>query len=438
MPQQPILNEILRQIPRVNADWEVFYLKKDSFSVEGKDSTFDKRKISTKSLFSIRVLKDQKPGFSTCVEIEKIPDALSSALLIAENSDPDDFIQFPDSEDISNVETFDEELKIAKESIIDLLLEMQDGAFSDKRIKKIRNAEVKIVFEERGIVNSKGLKVSYPSTQITAHIIAVAEEKDSQIGWSYRAERFLRNMDFKSIGLDAATKALMLLNAEKISTFKGFVLLNSAVATEFLELIAQSLSGENYLLGKSIFINKINEQVINEKVEIIDDGLMPEKFGSAPFDGEGVPTKHKILIERGILKNLMHNTYTAKRFGLPSSSGNAVRTDRGITVGPTNLYIDSNEPKYSLDELISLIDRGVYVLDVMGMHTANPVSGDFSVGVAGVLVEGGKIKNPVKEVVISGNIGDLFTKVKALGNDLTFYGNLGAPSLLIEGIDISG
>ncbi|MCX7988606.1 MAG: TldD/PmbA family protein [Thermodesulfovibrio sp.] len=438
MLQQPILNDIIKFIPKIKAEWEVYYLRKKSFSIEGKDLTYDKNKISSKDFFSIRVLKDNKLGCSSCVELQKITDAFNAALILAENSDPDDFIQFPESDEIKKVDVFDEELEKVKHNLFDFLMEIQNGAFFDKRIKKLRNAEINISFEERGVINSKGLSIFNPFTNISAHIIAIAEDRDSQMGWAYRAERFLKNINFHEIGKEASKRALMLLNGERIKSFKGYVLLDAVVAAEFLELIAQSLSAENFLLGKSIFINKINETVINEEINIIDNGLIPERAGSSPFDAEGVPTENKILIEKGILKGLMHNCYTAKRMGLQRSTGNALRTDRGITVGPTNLYLDSIGKKLDFNNLLNYIDRGVYVLDVMGMHTANPVSGDFSVGISGVYVERGQLKSPIKEAVISSNIAEVFKNIKAIGNDLTFYGNIGAPTLLVEGIDISG
>jgi len=191
-------------------------------------------------------------------------------------------------------------------------------------------------------------------------------------------------------------------------------------------------------MGKSVFCGKIEHHVVNDSLNIIDDGLIPEKFGSTPFDAEGVPTSKKVLIEKGILKSLMHNQYTAKRAGFEKSTGNAVRTDRGITVGPTNLYIDTDRDKISPEEIIKVVDKGVYIIEVMGMHTANPVSGDFSVGISGIYIEKGEFKYPVKETVISGNILEVFKNIKAVGNDLNFFGNIGSPTLLVEGIDISG
>lgn len=315
---------------------------------------------------------------------------------------------------------------------------MQKAAYGDSRIKKLRNAEISLSFEERGIINSKGLTVSDSFTNLSAHIIAIAENGDSQMGWAYRAERFLKNIDFEEVGREASDRAIMLLNPKKIDTFKGWVLLNPYVASEFLSFLSNSLSAENFQLGKSIYTNKMFAKVMDSSISIIDDGLIPERVGSTPFDSEGVPTSRKLLIVDGILKVLMHNSYTAKRAGLSKSTGNAIRTDRGISIGPTNLFIESSNKKYHLEDMVKLIDKGIYILEVMGMHTANPVSGDFSVGVSGILVEKGELKHPVKEVVFSGNIGDLFQRIRALGDDLTFLGNIGSPTLLIEGGDFSG
>ncbi len=438
MPQQPILNEILRKISSIKAHWEIYFLRRKSFSLEGKDFDFDKNKVAVRELFSIRVLKDGKIGFATCTSLDRISDAFNHAIMLAENSDPDEFSEIPEPGQLQEVQVYDRELEKVSDNLTDFLVEMQKGAFKDKRVKKLRNSEVHVSFDEKGFINSKGLEISYNFSQITAHIMAIAEDLDSQMGWSYRAERFLKNVNFFEIGRDAAAKATLLLNGKRIKSLKGYGLIIPAVAVEFLELISKSLSAENFFLGKSIFINKMDKLVINDKINIIDDGLLEERFGSTPFDGEGVPTKRKFLIEKGVLKGLMHNSYTAKRAGLKSSTGNALRTDRGISVGPTNLYLDTENRNYSFEDLLKIIDRGIYVIDVMGMHTANPISGDFSVGVAGLYIEKGEIKYPLKEVVISGNIGDFFKNIIATGTDLTFYGNLGAPTLLVEGLDISG
>lgn len=436
MLQPPILSEILSEVPKVKAQWDIFFLRKNTFSFEGKDLRIEKQKKAHSAKFFIRIIKDKKVGYSYCIDKAQIKQAFETALSIAEVSDPDEFLSVPETAQIKQVEVYDENLVGCIDRVSQFLISMQEAAFFDKRIKKLRNAQLTVEISEKGVLNSHGISLFQPFTSVIAHIIAVAEDKDSQMAWSYKAERFLKNLNFEKVGKEASQKALILLNPKRLCSFKGMILFDPFVAVEFLELIAQSLSAENYQMGKSLFIDKIGKVVINGGLSIIDDGLIAERFGSTPFDAEGVPTSNKILIENGVLNMLLHNTYTANR-AKTSSTGNAVRTDRGISVGPTNLYLEG-EKKLTKKELIDMVDKGLYVIEVMGMHTANPVSGEFSVGVSGIYIEKGQFIHPVKEVVISGNVLDLFKNTVAIGDDLTFFGNIGSPSLLTEGIDISG
>lgn len=438
MQQQPILSEIVKRIPKLSCQWELFFQRKSTYVVEGKDLSLERSKSSKKDLFSVRVISEQRLGTSTCSSIDKIDESFNGALRIAQLSDRDEFLTLPEPEKTSKVSVYDQTLSSEKDNLERYLIKMQKAAYRDSRIKKLRNAEIILSFEERGVINSKGLEVSDQFTTLSAHIIAIAEDGDSQMGWAYKVERFLKNIDFEEVGREASERALKLLNPKKINTFKGWALLDPSVASEFLLFLSNSLSAENFQLGKSIYTNKMHERVMDSSLMIIDDGVLPERAGSTPFDAEGVSSVRKVLIEEGILKGLMHNSYTAKRAGLPKSTGNAVRTERGIAIGPTNLYIESLSKKYPFQELLKFIDRGIYILEVMGMHTANPVSGDFSVGVSGILIERGELKHPVKEVVFSGNVGDLFKNTIALGDDLTFFGNIGSPTLLVEGGDFSG
>jgi len=273
-------------------------------------------------------------------------------------------------------------------------------------------------------------------------MMAIAEEgHESQVGWDYEGNRFLSEVSFEAVGSNAAGKAVNMLGAKKISPMKGLILLDNAVVTEFLDILSASLSSEAVQKKKSFFSDKKDEPVASRLINIIDSGLIDGRLGSRPVDDEGVPTKTKILIEQGVLRGLLYNTYTAKKDGR-QSTGNAMRSGSGSlpSVGPTNIYIEPVIKDHTTDlrGLQKIIDKGLYVIETMGMHTANPISGDFSVGASGLWIERGEVLYPVKEVVISGNILDLFNNIILVGDDLKFYGNIGSPSLVIEGIDVSG
>jgi len=173
--------------------------------------------------------------------------------------------------------------------------------------------------------------------------------------------------------------------------------------------------------------------ISDDEFEKMKDGVV-----SAPFDDEGVPTGRVVLIENGTLNGFVHNTYTAAKENI-SSTGNSVRPNSfrsGPEVGTTNFYI---QPGLSdREKLIGEISRGLYVTDVMGMHTADPISGDFSVGVSGLWIENGEMTRPVKGAAVAGNIVDFLTNVDCVANDIRFFMGTGSPTIRVSDITVSG
>ena len=182
---------------------------------------------------------------------------------------------------------------------------------------------------------------------------------------------------------------------------------------------------------------KEGKKVASPLVRIIDHGALPGQVGSSPFDSEGVPTGETVLVQDGELLGFLHNLYTASKLGVVST-GNAVRSSFKSTpeVGATNFYFDKGT--VSREELIGEIKRGLYVTEVMGLHTANPISGDFSLGASGLLIENGELTTPVKGVAIAGNLQGLLLGIDAVADDLTFYVGQGAPTVRVQGLMISG
>jgi PmbA protein len=311
----------------------------------------------------------------------------------------------------------------------------------DRRITKIRKASGSFTVSAAAIANSKSVNANFLSTSCSAQITAIAEEDgESQMGWDFDASRFLKDIAFGEIGRTAARRAARLLGSKKISGQRADIILDNSVTVDFLGIFASSLSSEAVQKGKSLLAGKIGSKVISDKIHMIDSGLLPGRLGSSPVDGEGVPVTEKMAVREGILRTYLYNTYTAKKDGTVST-GNAARGGFSSLpgVGVTNLFIEAatKEDVLPLGALYGAVDNGLYVIDAMGVHTANPISGEFSIGVTGIWIEKGQLKHPVKEAVISGNILDFFGKVRALGNDLRFYGNIGGPSLLITDVDIS-
>jgi PmbA protein len=316
---------------------------------------------------------------------------------------------------------------------------MEREAFAvDLRIKRIRKAQAGFADAETLIMNTNGAEVFYQSTACSSSIEVVAEEKgESQSGSEFDVSRYYRKLEIEEVGRKAARRALDLLGAKHIDSIKAPVLLEATVAQEFLGLMASGFSAESVQKKRSLFINKLDNVVASPAITVLDDGLLEGGLGTAPCDDELVPLKKKTVIDKGRLALFLYNTYTANK-DKTVSTGNGMRGGfKGIPgVGITNLSIEPG--KEPLEALIRSVGRGLFVTEVMGMHTANSISGDFSVGATGFWVEQGRKAYPVREITIAGNILDLMKNIDVVGSDIRFSGRIGCPSLLVKELSIGG
>ncbi len=423
---------------------EVYIKASKNLGIEVKGREIETLESSMTAGYGVRVIKNKQLGFSYSTDPAEMSRVVDAALSVACFAAPDENLGFPSPLQSGEVDIFDIRIaSISEDEAIEHVMRIEKAALdADKRIKKIRKAAGHFGTSDTRIVNSRGVDAFYSATGCSAHITVVAEEgAESQMGYDYEGSRFLDEAAFGRVGSNAAKNALQLLGAKKIAPIKGFILLDSSVAVEFLDILASALSSESVQKGKSMLAEKKGEQVLSPLLNIIDNGLLAGRLGSKPFDGEGVPTTNKALIEKGVLQGFLYNTYTSRKEGV-HSTGNAARGGPfGLPgVGPTNLYIEPSVPEHALkfEKLLKSIDKGLYVIETMGMHTANPVSGEFSVGISGLWIENGVARYPVKEAAISGTVLELFRQAVMIGDDLRFYGNIGASSILIEAIDISG
>jgi PmbA protein len=240
-----------------------------------------------------------------------------------------------------------------------------------------------------------------------------------------------------SIGATAAERAVSMLGARPVKSMQTPAILPSWVACDILSVLSASFLADNIQKGKSMLIGRMGEQVFSSHVTIVDDGLYQGGMASSPFDDEGSIRQGTVLVSEGVVQGFLYDQYTANKENR-GSTGNAGR--HGIKSPPsvqtTNFYIPNGSS--TPDDLVASLEEGLMVTDLIGLHTADPISGDFSVGAAGLWVEGGEAVFPVKGVAISGNLMDLFNKVDGTGTDLAFYGKTGAPSLRISALNVAG
>jgi len=441
MDSMTLADEIIKKALKRGCDSaEVFIKSAEGISASAKDGDIEALEASCEIGIALRVIKGHRLGFSFATsdaeeDIEKtINEALEGSRWTAE----DIYTDLPAPMKPAEVMVFDEKIKALKEEDLirdSLYLEEKARAY-DSRIMKVRKAEVSAGTGITTILNSRGVRASYESSYISASVTPLAEDGgESQIGWGFASSRRISGIALADIAESASKRAVELLGSRKIKPLKSPVILDPAVAVQFLGIVSASLSAEAVQKKRSLLADKIGQSIVSPLIEIVDDGLMPWGTGTKPVDDEGFPVSRKTLVSKGVLTGYLHNTYTAKKDGTVST-GNAVRGgSKGLPgIGAMNLYI---KPSENDNSLMKSLPRGILITEVMGVHTANPVSGDFSVGISGLWIENGKALYPVKEAVISGNILELFKKVEAVGSDLTFYGGKGSPSILIGEMDIS-
>ena len=443
-PDAGFAEDILCRALKSGADQaEVFYESYRNIAVEIKDQAVESLSSSFSSGYCVRVIRNNCLGFSFSTEISESDQVIARAMDACRSVDEDLFHCLPSPSSPNAIDIFDNAIRdLNEDDAINMAKQIERSVYdTDSRIKNVRKPSVSFTTAETIIANSLGVKAQYQATSCSAQVTAVAESgKESQTGWDYRGSRFLKDITFEEVGRTAAASAIRLLGSKKMQGRKATVILDHAVANDFLGVFASSLSSDAVQKGKSLLAGKLNTVVISPKISIMDSGLLPGRLGSKPFDDEGVATQSKALIKEGMLLSYLFNTYTARK-GNTVSTGNAVRGGHASlpSVGITNLYLEPASPGGSVPakDLFKSLDKGLYIVDAMGIHMVNSISGDFSIGVTGLWIEQGEVAFPVKEALISGNLLDFFRKVSAVGDDMRFYGNIGSPSLIIPDIDVS-
>lgn len=295
---------------------------------------------------------------------------------------------------------------------------------------------------EVAIATSTGVAGSYRRTDAWCYSVAIAEDgDDTQVAFEFDLARGLGSLDAKSIAERAARRALSILGAQKIPSAKMPVVFDPYTSGQFLGVLAAALTGEAVQKGRSLFAGKIGEAVAAPSLSLIDDGRVAGAPGSAPWDAEGVPTRRTAVIEDGTLRSFLYDVTSARREG-KGSTGNASRAGfkSAPHAAPTNLAFDSTGQ--GRDEILKSAGRALLVQDFHGVHSgANPISGDFSVGATGRLIENGELTQPVREVTIAAPMLEILARITAVGTDrrwLPFGGSYGGATTLVSEMTVAG
>ncbi|MBM4322011.1 MAG: TldD/PmbA family protein [Deltaproteobacteria bacterium] len=439
--------------------YEVYLAESSHFEVESKEGKVDTLQASRPWGMAVRILNRGRTGFSFTTFLsgtssenmkEGLERVIGDAIASADVTSPDPCFDFAPAlrEQPRAMGIYDETLiQVPEKRKIENAREMEEAARSvdTGRIKKVRNASYQEAVASTILVNSNGLRFSYDVTFASVSVLAVAEESgESEIGWAFDFNHFINKIDVKKVGREAGKKALERLGGRQISSGAYPVLLDNRIGGEFLSLLAHSFLSEQVQKGKSVLREKKGTSFFSPLISIVDDGLLTEGSAASPIDGEGMPTQRTVLVLKGEVKGYLYDRFWANREKMSSrtsevwSTGNSqrhtIKAPPGL--GTSNFFIEPGTT--SRASLLKSLERGVLIEEVMGLHTVDPISGDFSLGCSGQWIEKGERVHPVKSIAIAGNLYQLFKKVAEVGNDIRFFGKIGSPSLLIDSLEISG
>ncbi len=424
--------------------WEIFHQISENFNVEIKDGKVDSLHKSKLSGLAVRVLADRRLGFSytSALDAPSLEETVRTAVSMARfmEADPDSVFAEPSLMPALSGEIFTDSQASFPERDKTALAESIErmARAHDKRITAVRKSGYTDAVTSVRLVNSLGLNESGKAGFVRAWIELMAEENGEQeMGFWMEQARSPHEIDSGEVAVTAARRALENLGGTIIPSASVPVFVDNTVAADLLRLLSDSFLGENHFKKKASPRVQLGAQAFSEKVTIIDDGLDHRGDAAFPFDGEGTPSSRTIVADNGVVNSLLFDRYHARKFGTVST-GNCQRGSfESLPVGGiTNLSLSPGHE--SPADIIASVGEGLMVTELMGLHTANTISGDFSVGASGFKISKGRLDHPVKGVAIAGNLIDLFAGVVNVADDFRYFGSVGAPSFLVKSLTVSG
>ncbi len=442
--EYPAVVQAIEALQSLSVDqFEIYVEHTKKLGIEVRNQKIDSITRAEDLGIAVRVLKDRRLGFSfsTSLEHSAIQSMCAAAVEISRFAHDEPTLELPSygAHLYADVDTHDSKglaRPLQEKLELTLTLERLTRA-QDSRIQLLRKATYSELDSQIILVDSSGESLRFQSTLFHVAAIPKAEsEGDAQMGWHSMHSNDFEGLNLAETARRAALSATELLGAKACSTLRCPAILRADAVLELIDFLSSSFSAEKIHKQQSLLGGKQGERIVSEQITLIQDGLLPGGARTAPFDGEGIPARRLTLLESGFFQNAIYDCAMARKLGA-EPSGSAVRSLKTPPViGISNLTLQNG--KKSFAQLLEGIDRGVVVTQLQGLHTANEVTGDFSLGASGFWVERGRISHPIKGFAVAGNILDLLRKVTDVGNDTDISGHLRAPSLRVSELSVGG
>jgi len=394
----------------------------------------------------VRVVSGGRQGFAYAASLDDdvIAETLADARDNAGFGTVDEYLGLaaPDGVEPVELDLFRAELaRFPTEAKIAMALELERAVLAaDSRIRGIESAEYGDSVSESAIASTQGIRASTRRSVCSIVASALAGEgTETQTGSGYSVARTPEDLDMAKAVNDASDKATRLLGARKPGSRRVTVLLDPPVAASFLGLLSSGLSASSVIKGRSLFGEREGEAVAVNFLTLVDDPTEALAWGSGRYDAEGLASRRNVLIEDGVLRGFLHNTYTGRRCGQPSNAS-AVRGGYRSTPGAGSRALSLTPGDRTQEQLLADVGDGLLVQSVTGLHSgANPVSGDFSVGVSGLMVRDGAPAEPIREATIASTLQRMLLDLVAVGGDVEWLpGGAAGMTLVIGDVQLSG
>ncbi len=393
----------------------------------------------------IRVIRDGRTGFAYAGTL----DAGAIAEVLAEARDNVTFgtrdewagLAEPDGVDVVPQELWSDALAAYRtDDKIALAKELERLTLAADRRVRVDDSNYADVAVESAVASTTGIRRSGRENGCYVSVGTLADDGDeTQTGFGFSVGRSPHDFDLAKAAGDAADRATRLLGATKPQSRRVTVVFDPYVTAMLLGVVASTLNGEAVAKGRSMFKDRVGEQVANPLFTLVDDPTNPLAYTATDLDGEGLAARRNALISDGVLQGFVHNSYSARRMGA-RSTGNAVRGGFKSTPGVGCLALQLQPGTRDQAALIADVDDGVLVQSVQGLHSGvNPISGDFSVGASGLLIQNGQVGAPIREFTIASTVQRMLLDVAEVGNDVDWLPMSAAGvSLVIRDLTLSG
>jgi PmbA protein len=424
---------------------EVYVARSRSTHVKAYDGAVESLSSAQSMGVGIRVIVDGRQGFAYAgtLDDDVIATTLADARDNVRYSEHDEFVALARPDGVAPVAQelwMDEVVEFPNERKIDLAIELERKVRSgDARIFGIRSASFADSAGESAVATSTGIASHGRATFCSLSVTALArQDGESTVGNGFDLARRPAELDLARAADDAVLRATRLLGAKKPASQRVTVVLEPRLAATIMGIVGGTLGGDAVSKRRSPFADRSGEAIASPLFSIVEDPTDGRSFSADTHDGEGLACRPTALITDGVLQGFLHNTYTARRMGARSTAS-AVRGVRS-TPGVGAIALQLAPGSQTADALLAAVDLGIFVQSFSGLHSGvNAVSGDFSVGVEGLMIRNGALAEPVREATLGSTIQRLLTDIVAVGSDLEWLpGGYGAATLVIDGVTLSG